>query len=100
MENMHPDVSSKKMPPRIKKADDSLGSAGVGTPWEASHQITKPGGPHFQTHSQNSQGLAGQVDWQHKGAKRGGDEGPDQRTNPWNGINTPNVAGGPSHKAV
>lgn len=100
MDNLHPDVSSKKMPPRVQKADKSLGDAEVETPWQNSHQITKPGGPHWQTHHQNSQGLAGQTTWEHKGAKRGNDAGPEERENPWNGIRTPNVAGGPSHKAT
>ena len=37
------------------------------------------------------QGLTGQADWQHKGAKRGGDAGPIQRDNPWSGMNQPNT---------
>jgi len=91
MKPTHPDTSSVKLPPRVTKADNALGSANVGTPWQNSHQITKKGGPHWQSHSQNSQGLTGQADWQHKGAKRGGDAGPIQRDNPWSGMNQPNT---------
>lgn len=91
MKDLHPDVSSVKMPPRVIKADKALGNAEVETPWANSHQITKKGGPHWQNHHQNSQGLPGQTTWQHKGSKRGNDAGPEQRENPWSGLNTPNT---------
>lgn len=74
--------------PRITKGDKAIGDAGVETPWRNSHQITKPGGsPVWQAQSYNSQGRDGQTDWQHKGAERGDTEGPQQRVNPWAGLN-------------
>lgn len=91
MKDLHPDTSSVKIPPPVIKADNALGSAGVQAPWANSHQGGKKGSPHWQAHSQNSQGLSGQTDWQHKGSKRGGDAGPVQRGNPWSGMNQPNT---------
>lgn len=82
------DTSPTKINPRVSKAENSIGKAGVKTPWEGSHQITQPGGPHWQAHHQNSQGLNGQTTWEHKGAKRGNKVGPDQRTDPYQTTNT------------
>jgi hypothetical protein len=76
-------VSDQDVNPRTSKADRAIGDAGVDTPWQASHQITKKGGPHWQAHHQNSQGLNGQTTWEHKGAERGNKEGPKQRMNPY-----------------
>lgn len=74
--------------PRIRRAENSLGNAGVKTPYKNSNEIVKGSEPYWQTHHANSQGLNGQTDWQHKGAKRGNTEGPQQGENPWNGLNT------------
>lgn len=83
-----PDVSPKKLNPKVSGAEGSLGKAGVETPWESTHQITRPNGPHWETHPQNSQGLRGQTTWEHKGAQRGNKAGPKQRTDPWVDMNS------------
>lgn len=74
--------------PRSRRAENSVGDASVQTPWMNSHQVTKGSEPYWQTHHKNSQGLSGQADWQHKGAKRGNTGGPQQHENPWYGLNT------------
>lgn len=74
--------------PRSRRAENSVGDPSVKTPWVNSHQVVKGSEPYWQTHHKNSQGLNGQTDWQHKGAKRGNTSGPQQGENPWTGINT------------
>jgi len=84
-----PDISPNKLNPRNQKAEVTKGNAEVETPWETSHQITRKNGPHWETHHANSSGLPGQKTWEAKKAQRGGDNGPEQRTDPWPGMNTP-----------
>lgn len=82
------EVSENDVNPRSSKADKAMGDAGVKTPWQNSHQITQGGQPHWEAHHQNSQGLKGQASWEHKGAKRGGTQGPQQRNDPYRGEKT------------
>lgn len=77
------DISS-----RSRRAEGSLGDSGVKTPWNNSHEVVKGSEAYWAAHHANSQGLNGQTDWQHKGAKRGNTGGPQQGENPWTGINT------------
>src|SRR5689334_12308688 len=79
-------VSPLDVNPKTTKADRTVGDAGVKTPWESSHQTTVPNAPGWQTHHQNSQGLKGHTTWEHKGAKRGDKDGPQQRVNPYNVV--------------
>lgn len=83
-----PDISPNKLTSKTIKAEKTKGQASVETPWEGSHETTGKGSAHWQAHHANPAGLPGQTTWQHRNAKRGGDSGPEQRTDPWPGMNT------------